>query len=180
MWGAIKYALNSTLATDKFKPLDKHITAENYDLCKAFVRIAAFYADANENAILIIPWSETKIEAGKYATNLQIESVIMPSSIRTIEDGAFADCVNLKQILLPENLASIGADAFKNCTELTSVTISSKFIEDVDGSAFEDCAKISKINYNGTKEEWASSGLADKFISSLGYTVYCTNGELTE
>lgn len=58
----------------------------------------------------------------------------------------------MKQIQLPESLKNIGQYAFKACTALEKLRIPSK-VEKIKILAFEDCNKITQLNYDAERAD---------------------------
>ena len=109
-----------------------------------------------------------------------LTKVTVPGNVKTI-DGAFSSCKNLEEVVFEEGVQTIGDMAFNSCKKLATVTIP-KSITSIEKDAFYNCSGITRVNYNGTKKEWAallSSGKIDGSNNELtNGPVYCTDGVL--
>ena len=110
-----------------------------------------------------------------------LTKVTVPGNVKTIGNMAFYYCNNLEEIVLEEGVQTIGDMAFNSCKKLATVTIP-KSITSIEKDAFYNCSGITRVNYNGTKKEWAallSSGKIDGSNNELtNGPVYCTDGVL--
>ena len=70
-----------------------------------------------------------------------------------IEDNEFWGDIFLVDYKIPKSISSIGIYAFKDCAFLESITIPTTVTE-IGAHAFEGCKKLSKVYYNGSKEQW--------------------------
>ena len=93
-----------------------------------------------------------------------------------INQYAFYRCTNLTSVTIPNSVTSIGADAFYNCTGLTSVTIPNS-VTSIGEGAFYYCTDLTSITYEGTMEQW---GVFSERYLGYGYTVHCTDGDITK
>ena len=94
---------------------------------------------------------------GTYTGNL----VIIPASISgykvtAIGDNAFASSTNITEIQLPNTVTQIGTQAFYGCSALTRIT------------------------FNGTKEQWTAITKGTGWNGQTGnYTIICQDGNIT-
>lgn len=109
-----------------------------------------------------------------------LAKVTVPGNVKTIGNGAFSSCENLEEVVLEEGVQTIGDMAFHSCKKLATVTIP-KSITSIGSNAFY-CPGITRVNYNGTKREWAdflSSGKIGASNKNLtNGPIYCTDGVL--
>lgn len=110
-----------------------------------------------------------------------LAKVTVPGNVKTIGNGAFSSCENLEEVVLEEGVQTIGNMAFYGCKKLATVTIP-KSIASIGSDAFYNCSGVIRVNYNGTKREWAallSSGKIGTSNKNLtNGPVYCTDGVL--
>ena len=110
-----------------------------------------------------------------------LAKVTVPGNVKTIGNGAFSSCENLEEVVLEEGVQTIGNMAFYGCKKLATVTIP-KSIASIGSDAFYNCSGVIRVNYNGTKREWAallSSGKIGASNKNLtNGPIYCTDGVL--
>lgn len=140
-WAEIKRAVNSTLGTSGFDPLDKIIKdGLNDNLYEIF----SVFADTLDSAgnLLVVPKVDT-IPDNKYSSTNYIR-VIIPASVKTIGYNAFSGCEYLRSIEIPDSVISIGSGAFSSCSALRNVNIGTG-LDIVSSSAFFNCLNISDV-----------------------------------
>ncbi len=111
-------------------------------------------AAIEQDAVLDLPATLTKISARAFAKNTRVKEVVFTNGITTsltISDQAFKDCVNLQKISLPKNLASIGAEAFAGCAKLTAIAIP-ETVTFVGGRAFADCKTLATVTFDAATD----------------------------
>lgn len=146
MWGAIKKALNSTLGTGGFAPLDSIDKKESY---KSFYNIMAFlqyctnyfYDKTNEiNSVQTLRKDSFSFSDGAKMLILHPDTKIMPQINAFGSDKIWffpngfksLDCVvnhsysPLRIIEIPETIEFIRSDAFRNLGENEKVIIHKK------------------------------------------------------
>ena len=100
--------------------------------------------------------------------------------VTEVGSSAFENYSSLTSIKIPDSVTEVGDHAFYNCSRLTSITIPDSVTE-VGNYAFLYCSSLTSINYNGTKAQWnAISKGSDWNIYTGNYTIYCTDGDITE
>lgn len=124
----------------------------------------------------------------------KVNSVLIPSNIEAISIEAFKDsnlryitfstpskCIfidycafsgtPLKKIDIPDGMREIGVSAFQGCTELTEVSFPNTPGLKLLTGIFEDCPKLTAIQYRGTAREYSQnvSGSTWEVGSSLKY-----------
>ncbi len=157
-----------------------------------------------------IPESIFIIDEYAFADCKNLETVVLPTSTGDnkyrINEGAFYKCSKLKNINFPDNLYEIGYQAFaysgftsidltnichqKNmymagqvfayCENLEEVTIT---LEQryLPALTFNECSKLTKINYLGTIEQWNKITKYNQWdYRTADYIVYCSDGNLTK
>ena len=110
---------------------------------------------------------------------------------RVIAEEAFYNIDNIKSIILPESVKYIGVHenlsyydseiygAFSNCSLLESISIP-KSVTIIDDGAFYNCAKLSRIYYGGTKEDWDQVLICDNNSPLERAVIYYTNKAYTD
>ena len=113
-------------------------------------------------------------------TGSNITSVTIPDSVTSIGERAFSSCKNLTNVTIGNGITTIIRGVFSNCSSLTNVTIPNSVIVLGDAS-FYACSSLTKITFSGTKEQWGAITKYDNWDKeSKGYTVYCTDGEISQ
>ena len=115
--------------------------------------------------------------AGSYNYN----NTYVPSSLKTvivtgatrIGADAFYNCASITSVVLNDGITKIEEYAFYNCA-VESLTIPN-ILTKISVKAFENCSKLTKINYTGTIDEWATFGLGVFFYNQ--YKLFI-NGDL--
>ena len=71
-----------------------------------------------------------------------------------IEDNAVIENNgSANKLYIPNTITYVGKNAFKNCDGLVTVIIPDS-VKTISDGAFSGCNKITKVIYNGTKEQW--------------------------
>ena len=100
-----------------------------------------------------LPPRVSHIGGHEFAANANLEIAMIPEGIKELGIGAFANCVNLKVVSIPRSVRIINPNAFWNCRSLK------------------------RINYAGTKEEFAQIRRGSNWLARAGTsTVVCSNG----
>ena len=113
-----------------------------------------------------------------------LRSVVIPDSVISIGTYAFRDCDYLKNVILSKSVETIEYGTFLYCKYMEQITIPNS-VTTIKGSAFGYCSSLTRINYEGTIEQWCA---IDKEVSSSSswdyatgkYTVYCTDGTIAK
>ncbi|MBP5312711.1 MAG: leucine-rich repeat protein [Clostridia bacterium] len=129
------------------------------------------------------------------------ENYVLPESIKYLGNNSFSR-ITSKTIKVTENVESIGAAAFSFCYELISIEIACpikiidsltfrndrklteiklpKTIELISSNCFMECVSLSRIYFEGTRNQWKAIQFEPGWNSDLpSYTVYCSDGELS-
>ena len=117
------------------------------------------------------------VEAMK-AKDKEITNCEIHSNTKFIYEYAFDRCDSLTSIVIPDSVKDIDYCAFNNCKSLTSITLPSslKYL-----NSFPGCTSIVRIDFRGTVEQWMALNKSDFWYSSgINYTVYCTDGTITQ
>lgn len=118
------------------------------------------------NLLKIIPESA-------FAYCISLASVDMGQSVMMIRENAFANCIKLDNVDLPASLRVIYEGAFNNCSELTTLTLRSDNVNALSQNTFDQCVRLSKVNFHGTKAQWETIvANADSEIASAAVTYY--------
>ena len=81
------------------------------------------------------------------AYSSQIKTIIFSDQITSIGDGAFQNCSGLQTAAIPNSVKRIGTWTFAWCTNLTSVGTETTGIQYFGRSAFDNCCKLTSINF---------------------------------
>ena len=98
-------------------------------------------------------------------------------SVKNIGYGAFSGSEGPVDVTVPRSVESIDGMAFANCPNLktVSVTAGTKLI---GYGAFSGCPQLVRIDYEGTKAQWAALG--DRSSDKGAYFVHCSDGDLVD
>lgn len=108
-----------------------------------------------------------------------LSQITIPDSVTSIGYAAFANCTDLTAVIIPDSVTSIGPHLFNSCEDLKEVTVS-KNVEKIGEYTFTKCYFLTKIHFTGTTYEWMKLKKEDRWnYSTTDYTVYCTDGNLT-
>lgn len=163
-WAEIKRAVNSTVGTEKFVPLNKFMESlmEEFSYEMAATN-ADIFGDAG-GAVLVVPRMEVipsneyyyrnmvrailppglkKIGSNAFSSCDQLRGVNIPDSVIEIGDGAFSGCSSLRNVKLPDQITKIEDDTF-NGTALSSIIIPNK-VETIGVRTFMSCEQLETI-----------------------------------
>lgn len=118
------------------------------------------------------------IENYTFSGYVALTGITIPAGVTRIEKSAFEGCASLTDITIPDCVSSIGNSAFFNCGSLENVTMGVG-ITRIESWAFRECASLGSIVYAGTREQW--NAVEKEFMwdrDTVGYTVYCADGEI--
>ena len=107
----------------------------------------------NENLVSIVLSSgitTISSEAFKGCTN--VTYVSLPDTVTTIGNNAFEDCSSLAIFKIPDGVGTIEEGVFKGCSNLRRIEIPSSVT--TINKAFENCGKLTRIDYKGTVDQW--------------------------
>lgn len=139
----------------------------------------AFMEETHVTSIMI-PDSVTSIGAGAFAKCSLLSNIVIPNSVTEIDYNVFQDCEALTNITIPNSIQVIPGNTFLNCTSLQSVTLP-KSITKIVGTAFTNCTSLTRINYEGTVDEWNNINIGRDYFDPDNphyCTVYCSDGEV--
>ncbi len=161
------------------------------------------FAYCNDLASITIPDSVTSIGSSAFAYCNDLASITIPDSVTSIGSSAFSGCdeviqivnrvryvdkwaigcdASATQVTLRKGTVGIAGDAFNNCTELLSITIPNSVKGKIP--AFASCENLTRVNYMGTIDEWASkiSLIASWNNATIlsNAKLYINNAEVTE
>ena len=134
----------------------------------------AFSNPNNQLSEIILPEGLKYIAYNAFYCN-QLKNITIPAG--TFIEGMALDCPNLESITLLDG-ATAFHDAFYWCDNVTTLTLSPN-VTIGSASTFGD-AKISTLNFLGTKAQWetikvTNSGWKSNFTTNI---VHCTDGDL--
>ena len=78
-----------------------------------------------------------------------LENIEFPESLEKVDDMVFISCISLKELTFGKNLKSIGSKAFYGCASLEKIRVPKG--TSIADDAFEDCPKLSEIEYYDTE-----------------------------
>ena len=107
-----------------------------------------------------------------------VPSATLPQDIKSIGGHAYSKNLDLKYADIPEGIKELGVAAFANCLNLEVVTLP-KSVRRIKKNCFFNCAKLVRINYAGTKEEWRYVARGSNWLDRAGTkTVVCSDGAI--
>ena len=92
----------------------------------------------------------TRIGRCSFGGCVALKSIEFPESLETVDDMVFISCVELTELTFGKNLKSIGSQAFTGCIKLEKVRVPRGTV--IAEDAFEQCPKLSEIEYYDTEE----------------------------
>ncbi len=98
----------------------------------------------------------------KYPSKNTTAHYCIPNCVKRIEKYAFQNCPYLKEIDIPENVTVIGG--YDN--------------QGWEYPAFESCANLKSVWFNGTKKEWNSILTVRSDDNILKAAIYCSDGAI--
>ncbi|MBQ8603733.1 MAG: leucine-rich repeat protein, partial [Oscillospiraceae bacterium] len=93
----------------------------------------------------------------------------IPSGVKTIGTAAFSSN-NFSKVTLNSGLEKIDIVAFSDCSQITEITIPESITE-IAATAFMNCGNISKVNYEGSKNQWNNISIGDTNYALLNATI---------
>ena len=98
-------------------------------------------------------------------------------SVKNIGYGAFSGSEGPVDVTVPRSVESIDGMAFANCPNLKTVSITTG-TKSIGYGAFCGCPELVRIDYEGTKAQWADLG--DRSSDKGAYFVHCSDGDLAD
>ena len=147
----------------------------------AVIGDSAFFGRYNAET-LVIPDAVTQIQS-KAFSECSLQSIVFSSALTDIGGYAFHDCTSLKEAELPMSLKTTDFSVFEGCSSLTAVRIPASMTS-VKDLLFAECTALTRVDFTGSVSRWknltgnVSFGTLEQPYSD--FTVYCTDGELTE
>lgn len=130
------------------------------------------YAKESDNVdSMLIPSNIEAISVEAFKdSNLRYITFSTPSKCILIDHRAFSG-TPLKKIDIPDGMREIGVGAFQGCTDLDEVSFPNTPGLKLLTGVFEDCLKLTTIQYRGTAREYSQnvSGSSWTLGSSLKY-----------
>ena len=111
----------------------------------------------------------TRIGAGSFKNNSELDSVFIPNSVNSIGSLSFAYCNHLKFIDLPNSLKNISNHAFYLCSRLQSITIPNS-VTSLGNFAFAYCVSLQEFFIPASVSD-IGTGLFSQCGSIENYTV---------
>ena len=176
--------------------------AESYAIPEGVTSVASFAFSYNEKlASITFPSSLTSIDSyafsycdnlivkengvhyvGAWAVDADYSATELPLRDGTvgIANSAFYGRSDVTSATIPEGVVTLGDWTFAFCDALVSITIPAS-VQKIDRFTFYNCSGMTDIHYAGTKEAWNAMEKVSDWDSDLeGYTVHCTDGDITK
>lgn len=116
-WAEMKKAVNDTVGTQNFKPLDKIVSDASYD---AVYELASL---TSVSGVAIHP-KRSRVNDGEYEGE-DIQKIFLPRTIETIGENSFKN-TRLTDLVLPSSVKEIKSGAFSVMSALEVVTFKGK------------------------------------------------------
>ncbi len=137
----------------------------------------AFYDCVNLKNITITDGLKI-IGEGAFQKCRSLISIKIPGSVTNIGKGAFAES-GLTNAELSEGIEKLDSRIFYECYDLESIVIPQS-IKNIEYGAFIGCINLRNITFKGTMEQWDAIEKDSAWnVGMSGYTVYCTDGDLS-
>ena len=121
---------------------------------------------------------ELIVDNDEMCGNLVIPSKIGEITVTSVSGFSFKVCKNLISVSLPETVVKIDWYAFYICRELRTITLYPS-VTFIGKRAFDDCPRIERIIFKGTKKQWNAIEKGDRWIDKTAkYVVQCTDGTI--
>ncbi len=117
-----------------------------------------------------IPDSVSTIGTRAFGSCFKLESIRFPDTITAIERQAFEGC-RFRELHLPEGLETIGYFAFYCNTRLETLYLPST-LTFIETEAFFDCAALTDVYFNGTRQQWDAIVIGDGNEDLLNATIH--------
>lgn len=149
------------------------------------IGIAAFYCCTNLQGISI-PQSVESIGNSAFAGNDNLTYILVDEEnavyhsdgnclIETETGTLLSGCKN--SVIPAAGVTSIGSNAFYHC-QITEITIPES-VTNIGNYAFDGCENLTRIIFDGTKEEWNAISKGYDWDYDTGeYIVHCSDGTL--
>jgi len=129
-----------------------------------------------KNSVIPSDRYNLKIVNNAFNNRTGLTTVNVPGNVIEITD-AFTGCVDLETAVISEGLTKLGFNAFKDCKNLKEITLPSS-LTSIDYDVFNGDEQLSKIIFQGTKEQWNAVEKNKNWNRGMGsYKVICTDGE---
>ncbi len=85
---------------------------------------------------------------------------------------------SLEWVVLTNGVKYIDSYTFWHCSEICTINIPNS-VENIYGSPFYDCGKLTLIRFDGTKAQWKEIQKSEDWNRNTGdFTIQCTDGKL--
>ena len=132
---------------------------------------------------ITVPDTVTSLGFAAFADCAVLSEITLPEGLKKIEPYAFSGCTSLESMVLPSSTYALGYNVFEKCRNLKAVTLPAS-LASMGDCVFGECTSLSRVTYTGTKAQWGmlTQGVALGTLEQpySDFTVYCTDGELTE
>lgn len=181
--------------------------AENKNISKVIIPDSvenldeAIFYNCSKLKEVKLPKNLKYIPSDTFSECTSLKSISIPKSVTKIGQGAFNGCESLKEIKLPANIDYIADFAFDGCTSLKSLTIPDKVtcfkgcfdvcenllsitiptsVKIIDAYTFDyqECPKLTRINYRGTVAQWKQIKIGSYNGGLKNLVVYCKDGNI--
>ena len=104
--------------------------------------------------------------------------VVIPGNIQGIPvkpaPHAFASRLKIERLYIEDGVTHLDDDVFLDCLFLCSVEIPCS-VTRIETRCFEGCVQLTKIVFNGTKEQWYA---ISSILHSCTCEIFCTDGKI--
>ena len=85
----------------------------------------------------------------------EIQTVVIPDTIKVIGYKCFKDCQSLRSVAIASNsqLTFISGCAFENCAKIDKIDLSSTQVKEIGAVAFRGCTSLKNIVFSSTLEK---------------------------
>lgn len=115
---------------------------------------------------ITIPNSVLSFGGGIFSGCINLEKIYLGDGVLDITSNFARDCTSLNYVSLPSNLWYLSSYCFTSCHSLTSIYLP-KSIKTIYSKAFNDCTSLTKIEYEGSREEWNAITLEDGWVDDI-------------
>ena len=123
--------------------------------------------------------TEDDLKHQPYETDNGLVRNTLPKGMTAIGGHAFAKNTNLQIATINKGIKTLGPGAFANCINLQVVTLPLS-LEKIEYNCFFNCSSLSRINYEGTKQDWSKISRGSNWLSKAGTTtVICKDGAIS-
>ncbi|MCI2069036.1 MAG: leucine-rich repeat domain-containing protein [Bacilli bacterium] len=125
-----------------------------------------------------LPEGVTSIGDSVFYWNHYLKTLNLPDTVTEIKQFAFSNSY-IANIHLGEGIKTIGNCAFRSASSLKTITLPKSLVS-LGDSCFDSTSRLTTINYEGTKDDWAKVTLGTNWhLESAVTEITCTDGTVT-